>query len=101
MLNPGIADYICEYCRAGEHSLCRNYRMLGEHLPGTLTEAVVVPEPNVAVIPTPVPPLSWAEAAAFSLATLTAGRMLATRAPVGAGVTVPICGIGAGEALAA
>src|SRR2546427_4437260 len=74
MLNPGIADYSCEYCRAGEHSLCRNYRMLGEHLPRTLTEAVVVPEQNVAVIPTLVPPLSWAEAAAFSLVTLTAWR---------------------------
>jgi len=29
MLNPGISDYTCEYCRAGEHSLCVNYRMLG------------------------------------------------------------------------
>src|SRR5438552_14545963 len=28
------------------YSLCRNYRMLGEHLLGTLTEAVVVPEQN-------------------------------------------------------
>src|SRR5207247_1857094 len=101
MLNPGIADYSCEYCRAGEHSLCRNYRMLGEHLPGTLTEAVVVPEQNVAVIPTLVPPLSWAEAAAFSLVTLTAWRMLVTRAQVRAGETVLIWGIGGGVALAA
>jgi len=101
MLNPGIADYSCEYCRAGEHSLCRNYRMLGEHLPGTLTEAVVVPEQNVAVIPTLVPPLSWAEAAAFSLVTLTAWRMLVTRAQVRAGETVLIWGIGGGVSLAA
>src|SRR3989442_13765456 len=101
MLNPGIADYSCEYCRAGEHSLCRNYRMLGEHLPGTLTEAVVVPEQNVAVIPTLVPPLSWAEAAAFSLVTLTAWRMLVTRAQGRAGETVLIWGIGGGRAVAA
>src|SRR2546427_304951 len=101
MLNPGIADYSCEYCRAGEHSLCRNYRMLGEHLPGTLTESVVVPEQNVAVIPTLVPPLGWAEAAAFSLVTLTAWRMLVTRAQVRAGETVLIWGIGGGVALAA
>src|SRR5438876_1060092 len=58
MLNPGNADYSCEDCRAGEHSLCRNYRMLGEHVPGTLTEAVVVPAQNVAVIPTLVPSVS-------------------------------------------
>src|SRR3989449_981077 len=89
MLNPGIADYSCHYCRAGEHSLCLNYRMLGEHLPGTLTESVVVPDQNVAVIPTLVPPLGWAEAAAFSLVTLTAWRMLVTRAQVRPGARRP------------
>src|SRR5439155_25354611 len=31
MINPGIPDYRCEYCRAGEHSLCVNYGILGEH----------------------------------------------------------------------
>src|SRR2546425_1203121 len=101
MLNPGIADYSCQYCRAGEHSLCLNYRMLGEHLPGTLTESVVVPEQNVAVIPMLVPPLGWAEAAAFSLVTLTAWRMLVTRAQVRSGETVLIWGIGGGVSLAA
>src|SRR2546426_8946324 len=101
MLNPGIADYSCEYCRAGEHSLCLNYRLLGEHVPGTLTESVVVPAQNVAVIPTLVPPLGWAEAAAFSLVMLTAWRMLVTRVQVRAGETVLIWGIGGGVALAA
>src|SRR3989442_13293497 len=56
MLNPGIADYSCEDCRAGEHSLCRNYRMLGEHLPGPLTEAGGGPRQNLPVAPTLVPP---------------------------------------------
>src|SRR5437870_9292841 len=51
MTNPGIPDYSCAYCRAGEHSLCLNYGILGEHLPGTLAQAIVVPEQNVAVIP--------------------------------------------------
>jgi len=101
MLNPGIADYSCEYCRAGEHSLCLNYRLLGEHVPGTLTQSVVVPAQNVAVIPTLVPPLGWAEAAAFSLVTLTAWRMLVTRVQLRAGETVLIWGIGGGVALAA
>src|SRR5882672_8455062 len=31
MINPGIPDYSCDYCRAGEHSLCVNYGILGEH----------------------------------------------------------------------
>jgi len=101
MINPGIADYTCEYCRAGEHSLCLNYRLLGEHLSGTLAEAIVVPEPNVAVIPTLPNPLSWAEAAAFSLVTLTAWRMVVTRARVRPGETVLVWGIGGGASLAA
>ena len=101
MLNPGISDYTCEYCRAGEHSLCVNYRMLGEHLPGTLCESVIVPEQNVAIIPTVTPPLNWAEAAAFSLVTLTAWRMVVTRAQLRAGETVLIWGIGGGVSLTA
>ena len=101
MINPGIADYICEYCRAGDHPLCLNYRLLGEHLPGTLAEAIAVPEPNVAVIPTLLNPLSWAEAAAFSLVTLTAWRMVVTRARVQPGETVLVWGIGGGASLAA
>ena len=101
MINPGIADYACEYCRAGEHSLCVNYRLLGEHLPGTMAEFVVVPEQNVAAIPTLPNPLTWAEAAAFSLVTLTAWRMVVTRAQVKAGETVLVWGIGGGVSLAA
>src|SRR5437016_1150963 len=46
MINPGISDYTCDYCRAGEHSLCVNYRMLGEQLPSTLCQSVIVPEQN-------------------------------------------------------
>src|SRR3954469_15781511 len=94
MLNPGISDYTCEFCRAGEHSLCVNYRLLGEHLPGTLAALATVPVYSVAPIPALVPPLSWGEAAAFSLVTLTAWRMLVTRARVTAGETVLVWGIG-------
>src|SRR3990172_57360 len=101
MINPGISDYTCDYCRAGDHSLCVSYGLLGEHLPGTLCEFVVVPEQNVAVIPTLSPPLTWGEAAAFSLVTLTAWRMVMTRARVKPGETVLIWGIGGGVALAA
>ena len=101
MINPGISDYTCEYCMAGEHSLCLNYRLLGEHLPGTLTGSIVVPERNLALVPALDPPLSWAEAAAFSLVTLTAWRMIVTRAAVRAGEAVLVWGIGGGVSLAA
>ena len=101
MINPGIPDYSCDYCRAGEHSLCVKYGILGEHRPGTLTQAIVVPEQNVSVIPTLPTPLTWAEAAAFSLVTLTAWRMVVTRARVRPGETVLVWGIGGGVSLAA
>jgi len=101
MINPGISDYTCDYCRAGEHSLCVTFRLLGEHLPGTIAEAVIVPEQNLGIVPLLDPPLGWAEAAAFSLVTLTAWRMLVTRAAVRAGETVLVWGIGGGVALAA
>lgn len=101
MINPGIPDYSCEYCRAGEQPLCPNYGMLGEHRPGTLAEYVVVPEQNLAIIPPLSTPLSWAEAAAFSLVTLTAWRMVVTRARLLPGETVLIWGIGGGVAIAA
>ena len=101
MLNPGISDYTCEFCRAGEHSLCVSYRLLGEHLPGTMAELVTVPAHNVARIPALSPELTWAEAAAFSLVTLTAWRMLVTRAQAKAGETVLVWGIGGGVSLSA
>jgi len=101
MINPGISDYTCEFCRAGEHSLCVNYRLLGEHLPGTVAELITVPAHNVADIPRLAPELTWAEAAGFSLVTLTAWRMLVTRARVKAGETVLVWGIGGGVSLAA
>jgi NADPH:quinone reductase-like Zn-dependent oxidoreductase len=98
VINPGISDRTCEYCLAGEQSLCVKYRLLGEHLPGTFAEYAVVPGPNVRSIPATVP---WPEAAAFTLATLTAYRMIVTRARVQPGEHVLIWGIGGGVAIAA
>ena len=104
LMNPGISCYACEQCHAGEHSLCVTYGLLGEHRQGTLCEQIVVPEPNLARIPDMpdgADPLSWEEAAAFSLVTLTAWRMLVTKAQVKPGETVLIWGIGGGVAQAA
>lgn len=99
--NPGISDYDCEFCRAGEHGLCVRYRLLGEHLPGTIAEFVTLPGQNVARLPAIDPALSWGEAAAFSLVSLTAWRMIVTRARVQAGETVLLWGIGGGVSLTA
>jgi NADPH:quinone reductase-like Zn-dependent oxidoreductase len=98
IVNPGISDRTCAYCAAGEQSLCLKYRILGEHLPGTAAEFIVVPADNVRVIPADTDP---AQAAAFPLATLTAWRMVHTRARVMPGERVLIWGIGGGVAIAA
>ncbi len=100
MLNPGVVDRTCtcEYCRDGDQPLCLSYGVLGEHRPGTLAEYVVVPDANLERIPDDV---TWEVAAAFPLATLTAWRMVVSRARVRAGDDVLIWGIGGGVALAA
>jgi NADPH:quinone reductase-like Zn-dependent oxidoreductase len=98
MINPGISDRTCAYCAAGEQSLCDNFRLLSEHLPGTAADYIVVPAANLRIVPSGV---SWEHAAAFPLATLTAWRMIVTRARVQPGETVLIWGIGGGVAIAA
>ncbi len=101
LINPGISDYSCEYCLAGEHSLCVRYGILGEHFPGMLAELVTVPVHNVLPLPAITPPLTWPEAAAFSLVTLTAWRMVVTRARVKPAEWVLVWGIGGGVSLTA
>ena len=98
IINPGISDRTCPYCLEGDHPLCIRYGILGEHHPGTLAEYIVVPAANVRVIPAET---DMVAAAAFPLATLTAWRMVISRAQVGPGDNVLIRGIGGGVALAA
>lgn len=97
-INPGISCGQCEVCRAGQEPYCREFQILGEHRPGTCAELLNVPERNVVRIPDD---MTWAEAAAFPLANLTAWRMLVTRAKLSADETVLIWGAGGGIALAA
>jgi NADPH:quinone reductase-like Zn-dependent oxidoreductase len=98
MINPTLSCGKCPSCLQGEESLCRRLRVLGEHHPGTAAEYLVIPVENLARVPET---MSWAEAAAFSLATLTAWRMLTTRGRLQQGETVLIWGIGGGVAVAA
>lgn len=97
-LNPGVSCGTCEWCTRDEHPLCTEFGVLGEHRPGTIAEFIVVPARNLAPVPKA---MTWAQAAAFPLATLTAWRMLTTRARLTQGETVLIWGIGGGVSLAA
>jgi len=97
LINPGLSDRTCEYCLAGEQPLCPRFSVLGEHVPGTLAELVVVPAANVLPVEQGADPI---EGAAFTLSTLTAWRMIVSRAQVVAGEQILIWGIGGGVALA-
>ncbi len=98
LVNPGIWDGTCEYCRAGQESLCRNYQILGEHTQGSATELLVLPERNIH----PKPPIwSWSQAAAAPLVFETAWRALKTVGALQAGETVAVVGAGGAVAPAA
>jgi len=74
------------------------FNILGLPVDGTYAEMVVVPAANLHARPAH---LSWEEAAAVPLASVTAFRALVTRASVQAGETVLITGIGGGVATTA
>jgi len=98
VLNPGVSCGVCDQCVSGQDPLCRRFGIIGEHGPGTTCELLLVPARNVERL---TADLSWPEAAALPLATLTAWRMLTTRAQVQPGESVLIWGIGGGVSLAA
>jgi len=98
VLNPGLWCGHCASCLGGEQSMCARYQLLGEHVDGTLAQAIVVPAVNCHPKPSR---LSWEQAGSFGLATLTAWRMLVRNAQVAPGQTTLIHGVGGGVGLAA
>jgi len=97
-INPGLSCGHCEFCIAGEESLCAEFKILGEHVTGGAAEFVRVPAVNVLPIPES---LSFEQAAAAPLVFLTAWRALISRARLRAGEDVLIVGAGAGTSTAA
>jgi NADPH:quinone reductase-like Zn-dependent oxidoreductase len=97
-INPGWWDTTCEFCVRGEHSLCANFKIFGEHLPGGYAEFMRVPQRNVLPIPDD---FDFVEISAAPLAFLTAWRALITRGRLRAGEDVVILGAGSGVSTAA
>lgn len=93
MLQPGVSCGHCVECLSGRDNLCRDYDMLGYRRDGGYAQLVAAPGVNV--IPKPKN-LSWAEAAALPLVTVTAWHMLVTRANVQPGEDVLIHAAGSG-----
>lgn len=97
IIDPTITCGHCARCRHDEVVYCEEFKILGEHLDGTLTESVVIPTINAVRKPAA---MSWEEAGSFGLVTVTALRML-ERAQVGRGQRVLVVGVGGGVSAAA
>ena len=93
MLHPGVSCGHCAECLAGRDNLCREYDILGYGRDGGYAQLVSAPAVNV--IPKPSS-ISWEEAAALPLVTLTAWHMLVTRAALQPGEDVLVHAAGSG-----
>jgi NADPH:quinone reductase-like Zn-dependent oxidoreductase len=93
MLQPGVSCGHCIDCLRGQDNMCAEYDILGYRRDGGYAELCAAPGVNV--IPKPKA-LSFEEAAALPLVTVTAWHMLSTRAQVQPGETVLIQAAGSG-----
>ena len=98
IVNPGLACGRCDKCLLGRDDQCRFYTIIGYGVDGGYAELVKVPRVNV--LPKPEG-MSWTDAAAFPLVSLTAYHMLVTKARLDPGETVLVLGAGSGVGSAA
>ena len=88
----------CEFCRAGEQSMCVEYRIFGEHRPGGMAEYTAVPAQNLLRLPNGVP---FETAAAAPACYATAWRGLITAGLLRAGEDLLVVGASGGVGTAA
>ncbi len=100
IIDPGLSCGKCEFCRAGQHSLCPSYMIIGEHVRGGYAEYIAVNSENIIPIPNDSG-LDFAEAASIPLTLMTAWRLLVTKGQIKPGDDVLIIGVGGGVAVAA
>lgn len=75
----GLSCGTCEYCLAGEQSMCPEYHIFGEHTNGGFAEFVAVPATNLEPLPAD---LDFVAAAAIPAAYTTAWRLVETAGQV-------------------
>ena len=97
-ISPGMSCWHCDACLAGRDNFCRSYGILGAMVHGGYAEYVKVPFRNVLPIPGS---LSFEQAAAFPLVSVTASHMLFALAGLQHGETVLIMGAGSGVGMMA
>lgn len=97
VVNPILFCGACEYCLAGEQTMCLRYQIFGEHTPGGLAELVVAPAGSLLRIPDGIA----FEKAAVPAAYCTAWRMIVTAGGLRPGEDVLVTGASGGVGTAA
>jgi len=93
VINSSISCGQCPLCQSGKDNLCPDWHLLGESLPGTYAEFVVVPARNLIKLPDH---FNYQPAAAAGLVFHTAWHSLVTRGKIQAGETVLVIGASGG-----
>ncbi|MGH2374845.1 MAG: alcohol dehydrogenase catalytic domain-containing protein [bacterium] len=97
VVNPILSCGECEYCLAGEQTMCLRYQIFGEHTPGGLAEFAVAPARNLLRVPATI----QFEKAAVPAAYCTAWRMIVTAGGLRPGEDVLVTGASGGVGTAA
>lgn len=97
-VNPSLWCGRCDWCLRGLQNQCRNFSVIGEHVPGFYAEYCAVPARNLIPLPADV---SFETAAAASLVFVTAWHSLIEAGRLRAGEDVLVVGAGGGVNTAA
>src|SRR6185312_180104 len=95
---PGFSCGTCEFCLAGERTVCLRYGYLGAHKDGGYAELVRVPAANCLPL---ADAIAYEAAAALPLAFLTSWHALVAKAALRPGQTVLVQAAGSGVGSAA
>ncbi|MEO0149605.1 MAG: zinc-binding dehydrogenase [candidate division WOR-3 bacterium] len=98
LVSPGVSCGKCDMCLSGKDNLCKDYKILGEHIWGGYAQYVKIPQENVLPFPEK---LSFEEASAIPLVFLTAWQAVVEKGEVKPGDLVFITSAGGGVGSAA
>lgn len=93
VINTSLGCGECPACLAGQDNLCARWALLGESVPGTNAELLVIPQRQLLALPDG---FAYEQAAAAALVFQTAWHSLIGRGQLQAGETVLIVGAGGG-----
>ncbi|MEK7268330.1 MAG: alcohol dehydrogenase catalytic domain-containing protein, partial [Nitrospirota bacterium] len=92
-VSPGLSCWQCEMCCSGRDNLCPSFKILGAQVDGGYAELVKVPGRNAIPLPKG---LTFEQAAAFPLVSVTAWHMLFALGELRPGEAVLVMGAGSG-----